>query len=379
MTRYVRSLQSSTVVNPFPGIVALEQALGHPITQRIGSNEGLPIVSAAITEQFGERFAELARLYPDPSALELREVIAAQLQLSVEHILFDAGADSLILLALRTVCEAGDVVLTSAGTYPTFRYFAEGLGAQLVEVPYLDWQLQDRSGRLQPDLDRLAELAQRQNPKLVYLANPDNPTGHVFDEAAICAFRAALPIDTLLLLDEAYSDFHPASGCVTPLLANTVRLRTLSKAYAAAGLRLGYALAEAEWIQQANRLRIHYAVSNIAHAAGLLLLKDVAYKRQLIAETLRLRQQLQEDLRSAAVRRDFLQILPSATNFIAIRYADSATAAAIQQQLWQQQAAVHRPPHPALQHLLRVTASPAALQPDTIAALAGHGLVYREK
>ncbi len=376
MTRYVRSLQGETFVNPFPGIVALEQALGFSIKQRIGSNEGLPIANTSVADQFGERFADLARLYPDPSALALREVVAAQLRLSVEQIVFDAGADSLILLVLRTVCEAGDVVVTSAGTYPTFRYFAEGLGASVIELPYRDWQQEDGSGRLQPDLSGLAEQAHRRNAKLVYLANPDNPTGHVFDETAIQAFRAALPIDTLLLLDEAYSDFHPATADTIPILANTVRLRTLSKAYAAAGLRLGYALAASEWIQQANRLRIHYAVSTITHAVGLILLQDMAYKQRLVDDTLKLRQQLQETLQKESVKQGFLQILPSATNFIAIRYADPATAAAIQKRLWQQQVAVHRPPHPALQHLLRITAGPAALQPEIVAELAGHGLSF---
>lgn len=363
MTRYRRPSPHADIVNPFPGIVALERALGHGIRHRIGSNEGLPYAQPDLQQHFGAAFAELARLYPDPSALALRECIAAQQQLAVDQIVFDAGADSLILLCLRTVCEPGDVVITSAGTYPTFRYFAEGLAARVHEVPYRE---------LRPDLARLADMAQQQRAKLVYLANPDNPTGHFYDSASIDAFRQALPEDTLLVLDEAYIDFAPAAPTKCVVMANTVRLRTLSKAYAAAGLRLGYALADADWVQHANQLRIHYAVSNIAHAAGLLLLQDVTYKQHLIAQTLALREQLSTALTAAAIRPDFLQILPSATNFIAVRYSDPTTTAVIQKQLWQREAAVHRPPHPALQHLLRITANPAALMPELIAVLAGH-------
>lgn len=371
MTRYPHLLPHADIINPFPGIVALERALGHGIQHRIGSNEGLPYASPELSQRFGALFCELARLYPDPSALALRECVAAQQSLSVDNILFDAGADSLILLCLRTACEPGDVVITSAGTYPTFKYFAEGLAARVLELPYQTGTSSNGEPYLQPDLSALAEAARQQRAKLVYLANPDNPTGHLYDVDSIDALRQALPDETVLVLDEAYIDFAPALVVKPGVMANTVRLRTLSKAYAAAGLRLGYAVADVEWVQHANRLRVHYAASNIAHAAGLLLLQDLAFKQQLIAQTLALREQLQAALSAAAVAPDFLQVLPSATNFIAVRYRDTATTAAIQKQLWQQQAAVHRPPHPALQQLLRVTANPAALLPEVVATLAG--------
>ena len=372
MTRYRHPSPHADIVNPFPGIVALERALGHGIRHRIGSNEGLPYTQVELQQRFGAMFCELARLYPDPSALALRECVAAQQQLAIDQIVFDGGADSLILLCLRTVCEPGDVVVTSAGTYPTFKYFAEGLATRVLEVPYREGLTAQGAAYVQPDLAALADAAQQHRAKLVYLANPDNPSGHFYDAASIAAFRQRLPEDTLLVLDEAYLDFTPVDAVSGGVMTNTVRLRTLSKAYAAAGLRLGYALADSDWVRHANQLRVHYAVSNIAHAAGLLLLQDVAYKQQLIAQTLALREQLSAALTAAAVRPDFLQVLPSATNFIAVRYRDAATTAAIQKQLWQQQAAVHRPPHPALQQLLRITANPAALLPELVAVLAGH-------
>ena len=376
MLRYIRSLLSGKIVNPFPGIVALERQLGKSIVHRIGSNEALPMVQAELAARFGTAFGELARLYPDPSALVLRELVAEQLQVSPNELLFDAGADSLILLALRTVCEPGDVVVTSAGTYPTFKYFAEGLGAQIVEVPYRDGIAHGEPTLLQPDLMALAESARQHQAKLVYLANPDNPTGHGFAQAELHQLRAALPEHCLLLLDEAYIDFSSISTSVPTSIAspshwpNTVRLRTLSKAYAAAGLRLGYAVAEQEWISCANQLRIHYAVSNVAHAAGAMLLRDRAFKQQLVQQTLALRQQLAQAITAANAGSGDVVVLPSSTNFLALRYRDPATAASRQQRLWAMQAAVHRPPHPALQHLLRVTACPAALAPDIVAALA---------
>ena len=372
MARYIRSLLNGNIVNPFPGIVALERLLGKSIKHRIGSNEALPLVHPELMARFGAQFVELARLYPDPSAQVLRELVAEPLQLSPDDVLFDAGADSLILLALRTVCEPGDAVVTSAGTYPTFKYFAEGLGARLLEVPYRDGIAAARPDLLQPDLVALAECARQHQAKLVYLANPDNPTGHCFAESELHRLRTALPADTVLLLDEAYIDFSTAP---TPPLSlshwpSTVRLRTLSKAYAAAGLRLGYAIAERGWLQRANQLRIHYAVSNIAHAAGAILLRDPTFKQQLVQQTLSLRQQLAQAIVAADGGSDEVVVLSSSTNFLALRYRDAETAAKRQQQLWAMQAAVHRPPHPALQHLLRVTACPAALTADIVSVLA---------
>ena len=132
--------------------------------------------------------------------------------------LFDTGADSLILLALRLSCNVGDAVVCTAGTYPTFRYFAEGVGARILEVPY-----QQQGDRLQTDLPRLAEVARAERAAVLYLANPDNPTGHYWGADELLSLREMLPSTTLLILDEAYVDFcvdaqdaPPRARCPTP-------------------------------------------------------------------------------------------------------------------------------------------------------------------
>jgi histidinol-phosphate aminotransferase len=147
----------------------------------------------------------------------------------------DAGADSLILLTLRSRINPGDTVVTSAGTYPTFKYFAEGVGAQIVEVPY-----KDTPDGLSVDLGALSAAARQHDAALVYIANPDNPTGHVHTAASITELRKSLPESTTLLLDEAYIDFSPGHALrLSPRSEswqNTIQLRTLSKAYGLAGL-----------------------------------------------------------------------------------------------------------------------------------------------
>nr|WP_199064075.1 aminotransferase class I/II-fold pyridoxal phosphate-dependent enzyme [Chromobacterium sp. ASV5] len=361
MPHFARHLEHHNIHNPFPGIVKLEQALGHRVVSRLGANESLPKPSSPLLALFGDALTEAARLYPDPYALALRERVALLRGVETEQVLFDAGADSLILLALRLVCNAGDAVVCSAGTYPTFRYFAEGVGARVLEVPY-----QQQAAQLRPDLKRLAEVARAERAALLYLANPDNPTGHYWGADDILALRNALPARTMLLLDEAYIDFCAGEDAPPPgALPQTLRLRTLSKAYGLAGLRVGYALAEQAIIAKADQIRPQYALSGLAQLAAKTVLDDPDYAPELIAATIQLRERLADALR----HRD-LTVLPSHTNFVSVAYANPASSEAIQRRLLADGIAVHRPPHPAMRHLLRVTAQSQALSAKVLDALA---------
>lgn len=362
MSHFARHLEHHTIVNPFPGIVKLEAALGHRIGARIGSNESMAKPASPLTAEFGEMMTELARLYPDPYAHGLRQRAAAHNRVDASQVLFDTGADSLILLALRLACNVGDAVVCTAGTYPTFRYFAEGVGARILEVPY-----QQQGDRLQADLPRLAEVARAERAAVLYLANPDNPSGHYWSADDILALRETLPSSTLLILDEAYVDFCVDAQDAPPqgALPNTLRLRTLSKAYALAGLRVGYAIGPQHIVAKADQIRPQFALSSFAQLAAQIVLDDPNYSRQLIAATIHLRDKLSDALRA----RD-LVVMPSHTNFVCIAYRDAASSEAIHRQLLSDGIAVHRPPHPAVRHLLRVTAQPQALSAKVMAALA---------
>lgn len=126
---------------------------------------------------------DLCRLYPDPYSRDLRAKLAAKAPGAVggpAQLLIDSGGDSVICLVLRSRIVASDTVVTSAGTYPTFSYFSLGLGAKVVEVPYLD----EGGAAVRPDLAALASTAQEHKAAVVYLANPDNPTGHVYGQVS---------------------------------------------------------------------------------------------------------------------------------------------------------------------------------------------------
>ncbi|GGX84661.1 histidinol-phosphate aminotransferase [Litchfieldella qijiaojingensis] len=361
MPRFADHLYRDGPTNPFPGLKALERRLGREIPYRLGSNEGLDMPHQALGARFGRELADLARCYGDAEAMGVRSRLSERLGTPLEALLVDAGADSLMALALRAVATPGTTVVSSAGTYPTFGYFAAGQGCRIVEVDY-----RDSPGILAPDLDALAQAAHREDARLVYLANPDNPGGHLHDDEAVTRLLKALPEDCHLLLDEAYHDFRadadsPSAG---EAWSGAIRLRTFSKAHGLAGLRIGYAIAEPETIEMLHKVRIHYAVSSLAEAAAETLLDHSGETRAHVQAVIDRRQRLTHWLRGLGA-----DVPDSATNFVAVRLSDTELAKRVHGELLEAGSLIHRPPHPALGHVLRISAVEDALRPGRLAAL----------
>lgn len=366
--RFLAHLSQEGPHNPFPGIKALERRLGHALPHQYGSNEGLDMPHAVLGGELGHALADLSRSYADADAWQLRHQLAERLGVAYETLLVDAGADSLLALVMRATICAGERVITSAGTYPTLAYFARGLGAEVIEVPYTEAHASDdapHSTQLAPDLAALAAAASQHAARVVYLANPDNPSGHLHSDEDVRALRDALPADCSLLLDEAYHDFRPdAAQADNAPMARTFRLRTFSKAYGLAGLRLGFMIAEREDLALLTKVRIHYAVSAPALAAGELLLEHPEEAATHVAAVIQCRDQLAEHLRSLGA-----DVLPSATNFLCVRLKSAERAAQVQQQLMAQGVLITRSPHPALGHILRISTLEDSLVPGRLARL----------
>lgn len=365
MPRYPHRLDSDGPHNPFPGIKVLERQLGHAIPHRLGSNEGLDMPHRALRERFGDAVTEHVYGYGDAEALGVRERLSRQQHIALENLLVDAGADSLIALALRTVAEPGTTVVATAGTYPTFGYFARSHGAEVIEVPY-----RQAPGLLAPDLEALADAAHREKARLVYLANPDNPSGHLHTHADITALRERLPESCWLLLDEAYGDFRDDSrddalpSNLSQALPGVIRLRTLSKAHGLAGLRIGYAIAEPWVLALMMKARIHYAVSTLTQAMAETVLDHPEETRAHIAAVKARRERLAEHVSALGA-----EVLPSATNFVALRLKSAEQATRIQQTLLSEGKLIARPGHPDIANLLRITAVEDALVPGRLATL----------
>ncbi|MBY5969557.1 pyridoxal phosphate-dependent aminotransferase [Halomonas denitrificans] len=347
--------------NPFPGIWVLKRRIGKEIPHRLGSNEGLDMPHRALRDAFGDAMAEHVYCYGDAEALAVRERLCRLHGFELDTLLVDAGCDSLLALVLRATAPAGTTVVSSAGTYPTFGYFAQGQGCRLVEVDY-----HETADALAPDIDALIEAAHQHQARLVYLANPDNPTGHVHPVAEVERLRAELPKDCWLLLDEAYHDFRDdaAEPAFTRALPGVIRCRTLSKAHGLAGLRVGYAIAEPDTLAMLMKVRIHYAVSTLSLAAAEVVLDHQNETDAHIQAVLERRHRLAEHFKALGA-----DVLESGTNFIGIRLADADTARQVHADLLNEGKLIARPAHPALGHVLRITAVADALEPGRLARL----------
>ncbi len=303
--RFTDLVQGLPATIPFVGPEALERRGGRGFELRLGANEsafGLsPLAAEAIRRELGR-----AAWYGDPEAFDLRERLAGLHGVGTGEIVVGAGIDELLGVLVRAVVEPGDPVVTSAGAYPTFNYHVAGFGGRLVAVPYRD----DKE-----DLLGLASAVRRERARLVYLANPDNPMGTWHGAAAIGRFLQELPPGTMVLLDEAYIEFAPGDAA-PPIVTDdprVVRLRTFSKAHGMAGLRIGYAIADAGVIGAVGRIRNHFGVNRLAQAAAMASLDDPGFVAGVVAEVARGR----EEYAALATELGFVA-LPSATNFVAI-------------------------------------------------------------
>ena len=290
---------------PFVSPDAQERARGRPFRARIGANESVfgpsPAAIAAIAAAAPE-----AWMYGDAQSHDLREALAARHGVPPASILVGEGIDGLLGYTVRLFVGPGDAVVTSAGAYPTFNYHVAGYGGAIHTVPYRD----DAE-----DLDALLAKAGETGAKLVYFVNPDNPMGSWHEAARIARALDRMPDGSLLVLDEAYGEFAPP-GVLPPLDPDdrrVLRLRTFSKAYGLAGLRVGYAIGHPDLIGAFDKVRNHFGVGRVAQAGALAALGDQDWLADVCRRTAAARQRI---ARIAA--ETGLEALPSATNFVAV-------------------------------------------------------------
>jgi histidinol-phosphate aminotransferase len=276
------NVASLTPYVPGKPIEEVEREYGVSNVAKLASNENAlgpsPKALAAAREA-----AAKVHLYPDGSAFYLRNALAAKLGVEPKEVFVGNGSNELIELMVRTFVLEGEEVLTSAQSFVAYKLAAHAHGRTLVEAPM--------KGRFHYDLDAIKKLMSRRT-KVVFLANPDNPTGTWFTEAELTPFLDAVPKETLVVLDEAYVEFVDAPGYQDALAlrkkyANLVVLRTFSKIYGLAGLRLGYGIARPEVVEYVDRVRAPFNVNLVAQAAGVAALGDdehVARSRALVRE-----------------------------------------------------------------------------------------------
>jgi len=351
LTPLAASLPSTV---PFVGPEAQERARNRPFRARLGANESLFGPSPKAIAAMAQAAAE-AWMYGDPEVHDLRAAIAAHHGVTSAHVVVGEGIDGLLGLLVRLLIGPGDAVVTSLGAYPTFNFHVAGFGGTLHRVPYRG----DHGDPL-----ALIDKAKETGAKLIYFANPDNPMGSWHPAATVQAMAAALPEGCLLLLDEAYADLAPP-GTVPEISAEdprVIRMRTFSKGYGLAGLRVGYAVAAPALVTAFDKVRNHFGMGRIAQAGALAALLDQDWLAQVKLQVAEARDRI-----AAIARENGLAPLPSATNFVTIdcgREGDFARA--VLRELITRDVFVRMPGVAPLDRCIRVSVG----RPEDLAALA---------
>jgi histidinol-phosphate aminotransferase len=246
--------------------------------------------------------------YPDGGTRALRQTLAERRGVSPEEIFIGLGSSEIIDLAARVLLRAGLQGLTSEGTYAPFSVAIRASGAELVLVPQRSFAF---------DLQAIAKAITAKTG-VIYLANPNNPTGSAFTGNEFEEFLRQVPDSVLVVLDEAYIDYAVSVDLRQSVAAyrrrkNLLILRTFSKVYGLAGLRIGYAIGPPELLLAMNKLKTPFNTSGVAQAAAFAALDDRDHVNQCIETNARERKRLSEDLAKMGFRP-----VPSEANFVFI-------------------------------------------------------------
>ena len=289
-----------TTPQPRPTILSIEPYVGGesklPGVNRIvklSSNEGAFGVPPGARAAMAEAAAEMHR-YPDGGATALREAIGRRFGLDPARIVCGNGSDELIAHLILAYGGEGTELVMSAHGFVMYEITGRYAGCRVIKVPERD---------LQPDVDALL-AAVGPRTRLLFLANPNNPTGAMLPAAEVARLRAGLPAEVLLVLDAAYAeyvtrpDYDPGTALVDAG-TNTVMTRTFSKIFGMGGARLGWAYAPAPIADILNRVRGPFNVNAPAMAAGIAALAEPGWVEKSVAHNTEWRGKLTDALRGS--------------------------------------------------------------------------------
>jgi histidinol-phosphate aminotransferase len=261
-----------------------------------------------------------ANNYPDDDCGELRRKLAAVHAVPLEQVMVTAGSTALLGLLCQTMLVSGLNAVTSARSFVVYSMAVHATGAQLIEAPMRNdgFDLTAILGAINPDT------------RLVFLANPNNPTGTMLEAAAVERFLAAVPEHVVVVLDEAYYEFASYFAALRKIEysrsleyvrqgAGVVVLRTFSKAHGLAGLRVGYGLGPAELLSYCARMRNTFSVSSMAQTAALAALDDPNHVASTVSNNAAQTQIMGTELAKMAYR-----VIPTAANFLCCDVGEDA-------------------------------------------------------
>lgn len=299
---YIESLEP---YKPGKPIEEVKRELGLASVVKLASNEN-PLGSSPLALEEMNKYLSTLHYYPN-GGYDLRVVLAQQFGLKVDNVITGSGSEGIMSNIIRTFLCDEDEVLTTEAAFIGFQVLARSRGVKYRTVPYRNWHY---------DLPALTQQI-NEHTKIIYLANPNNPTGTIFTKQEFDDFYKKVPERVLIILDEAYFEYardnqrYPDS--MHYRYDNVITLRTFSKIYGLAGVRIGYGFAHEELISNLLKVKLPFEPSTLAQAAGIGALHDKEFLHKSLEVNSRGLLFLNKALRELE-----LKIVPSEANFVMV-------------------------------------------------------------
>jgi len=272
-----KSIADLVPYQPGKPIKELERELGVSEAIKLASNENPLGVSEKVIKAVIESLPEMNR-YPLGDAFYLRQTLCRMLGIKPDEVIFGTGSNEIIELAIRTFVKANEHVMSFAPSFSVYGIIAQASGS------FCKWIPMKKDFKV--DFDKLKEHIEDAT-RIIFLSNPNNPTGTYFSEDELVDFLTYVPESTIVMLDEAYVEYVDANDFPDSLklikqYPNVMTMKTFSKAYGLAGFRVGYAIGHPEGIEMLNRVRQPFNVNAVGQVAAIAALEDKDFVRRSI-------------------------------------------------------------------------------------------------
>ena len=302
----------------------------------------VPIKPEPVLQKFSEIVSKLpVNEYPDPSYRELREALSEYLDVPIENLTVTVGADEALDIMVKTFIDPGTKALISSPTYSFYRVIVETLGGRMVEVL--------RKPDFSDNIEALIDECLSPDARIVFLCSPNNPTGNITPEKD--AVRLLEAVECAVAVDEAYAEFSGTTlSKLTSEFENLIVVRTFSKAFGMAGVRIGYMVAHPKTIELLNKVRPPNSVSVVSLAIAKLALQ---FRDEILPEVQKIMAE-KERVRAELAKLPGLKVYPSWANFVLVRF-EEADAFRVYRELLKRGLVVRRLTGPMLEGCLRIT------------------------
>jgi histidinol-phosphate aminotransferase len=307
---YIRAIAP---YQPGKPISELERELGVTGIVKLASNEN-PLGASPKAVAAARAALEEIGLYPDGNSYLLKDALAKRYGVALDQVVPGNGSNDLLELSARAFLTAGDKAVYSDHSFAVYTLAIQAVGAIGISVAARDFG---------HDLDAMRNAAVEQGAKMIFIANPNNPTGTFVSGDALQRFLKALPGNILVVLDEAYNEYLPVECRYDSVKwlrdhPNLIISRTFSKAYGLASLRVGFALGDVQVMDMLNRVRQPFNVNSVAQAAAVAALLDADFVRQSFELNLRGMKRIVDGLTKLG-----LEHIPSYGNFVSFKVRDA--------------------------------------------------------